>query len=360
MAANGIWTISVQDFAGGDVGTLTQWSLHFTSPGTPACEFPGACCNRITGVCMNDVLEDDCEGDWYKNETCDEITPPCELPEACCLPNGSCLFITPSACMSQGGTPRGPGTVCGGDPDGDGRDTLCGDNCPTVFNPGQEDVDNDGTGNACDCGDGLVVPGEQCDGGTCCTVTCTFASAATVCRPGAGVCDVAENCTGSSSVCPPDGFANDGVCRAAADICDLPESCNGSGVNCPPDGFVAGGTECRASAGDCDIAEACTGSSAACPADAFLIGSECRASTDVCDPAELCDGTGPDCPADAMITECIDGDACCPEGCNSETDADCPFEGIPTVSQWGLVVMALLLLTGWKAYFGRRQRQEIA
>jgi streptogramin lyase len=29
-------------------------------------------------------------------------------------------------------------------------------------------------------------------------------------------------------------------------------------------------------------------------------------------------------------------------------------EGIPTVSTWGLVVLTLLLLTGWKVYFGRR------
>ena len=30
-------------------------------------------------------------------------------------------------------------------------------------------------------------------------------------------------------------------------------------------------------------------------------------------------------------------------------------EAIPTVSQWGLVVMTLLLLTAWKIYFGRRR-----
>jgi hypothetical protein len=34
---------------------------------------------------------------------------------------------------------------------------------------------------------------------------------------------------------------------------------------------------------------------------------------------------------------------------------ECLHEGIPTVSEWGLVVLTLLLLVGAKVYFGRRQ-----
>ena len=36
-------------------------------------------------------------------------------------------------------------------------------------------------------------------------------------------------------------------------------------------------------------------------------------------------------------------------------DIECTHEAIPTVSQWGLVVLTLLLLVGAKVYFGRRQ-----
>ena len=50
------------------------------------------------------------------------------------------------------------------DPDKDGIPSPS-DNCPLVSNPTQDDVDQDGTGDVCDCGDGLIVPGEQCDDG---------------------------------------------------------------------------------------------------------------------------------------------------------------------------------------------------
>jgi len=36
-------------------------------------------------------------------------------------------------------------------------------------------------------------------------------------------------------------------------------------------------------------------------------------------------------------------------------EADCLHKAIPTMSQWGLAVLTLLLLIGAKVYFGRRQ-----
>jgi hypothetical protein len=46
------------------------------------------------------------------------------------------------------------------------------------------------------------------------------------CRSSAGVCDVAETCTGSSATCPADVFSTSAtVCRSAAGVCDLAENC---------------------------------------------------------------------------------------------------------------------------------------
>jgi hypothetical protein len=57
-----------------------------------------------------------------------------------------------------------------------------------------------------------------------------FAPTSTVCRPAAGACDVAENCTGVDAECPPDRFASAGeVCRASTSVeaCDPAERCTG-------------------------------------------------------------------------------------------------------------------------------------
>ncbi|MCK9463583.1 MAG: thrombospondin type 3 repeat-containing protein [Proteobacteria bacterium] len=65
------------------------------------------------------------------------------------------------------------GTICNADPDGDGFPTYnlktpentINDNCPETFNPFQEDLDEDGTGDACDPdldGDGIPDTADNC------------------------------------------------------------------------------------------------------------------------------------------------------------------------------------------------------
>lgn len=277
-------------------------------------------------------------------------------------PSGTNFFVDDVSIVA----PTGPApNDCNGNGVPDECDTaVCGDNCL------QTGEDCDGTADAAcpgacypsggalgcqcpSCGDGVVNPGESCDGGVCCTTGCAFDSG-TACRPPAGVCDVAEFCNGSSAGCPADGYLSGSVCRPAAGVCDAAESCNGSGVGCP--------------------------------ADVFLTGSVCRPAADACDIAESCGGSGVACPADVRITSCTNGDGCCAPGCNAVNDDDCTAvcgndvaEGteecdgtdavacpgecqgdctcpapIPTVSEWGVVVMVLVLLVGGRVYFGRR------
>ncbi len=163
------------------------------------------------------------------------------------------------------------------------------------------------------CGNGVVdgPQGEDCDtalGTICCDSTCQFRSSSTQCRATGGVCDNAENCTGSSAACPSDGFKpNSTVCRAATGgICDAVENCTGSTAACPGDSFLVNGTPCRASGGICDVVENCTGSSPTCPGNGFQSSATvCRNSAGVCDNAENCTGSGAACPPNGFKSSAI-------------------------------------------------------
>jgi hypothetical protein len=102
--------------------------------------------------------------------------------------------------------------------DNKGVTTITGDQCGNGIVEGAEE---------CDCGgpegcgdDSCCVPttcklrtGAICDptNDGCCTSTCQFAAAGTVCRASTGVCDPQETCSGSNGTCPPDTTKPDGT-----------------------------------------------------------------------------------------------------------------------------------------------------
>src|SRR5438094_201104 len=150
------------------------------------------------------------------------------------------------------------------------------------------------------CGDGVLDPGEQCDDGNvqdgdCCSSTCRFEPATTLCRPAAGGCDVAEFCTGASGSCPADLLEPSTFeCRGAMGSCDEAETCTGTSPTCPADGKST--AVCRPAAGACDVEERCDGVSDACLADAFEpAGTACSAEADACAPAKSCAGATAEC-----------------------------------------------------------------
>jgi hypothetical protein len=91
---------------------------------------------------------------------------------------------------------------------------------------------------------------------------------------------------------------------------------------------------------------------------------ECDGSDDAPCPGQCqvdctCGGPGQVCGNNIREgTEQCDGmdDAACPGLC--QADCTCPSEPIPTVSEWGMVVLTLSLLVGFKLKFGRHPTPE--
>ena len=242
-------------------------------------------------------------------------------------PGEACDDGNPSGgdCCTATGEHVAAGTACASDANPctldqcDGTSVFC-----------QHPAGNPGT--LCRAGAGVCDVAETCTGTSAACPSDVFASPTTGCRASAGVCAVAEVCSGTSAVCPPDGFASSAVqCRPSAGVCDVAESCTGTSVTCPADALRPSGTGCRASAGVCDVAETCTGTGAACPADGFASSAAvCRASAGVCDVAESCSGSSAACPADAFrssATQCRAAAGVCDvaEAC-SGAGASCPVD----------------------------------
>ncbi len=164
------------------------------------------------------------------------------------------------------------------------------------------------------CGDGALDPGEECDlaaanggSGSCCSATCTFVAAGTICRPGIAQCDAAEACTGTSDTCPADVNDPDGTACDDADACTLADACTaGVCVGGPPP--------------NCNDHDVCT-------ADACVPATGCTHTnnTDPCDDGSACT-TADTCAAGVCIggppPSCDDGDVCTDDGCSPATGCE--------------------------------------
>jgi hypothetical protein len=181
-----------------------------------------------------------------------------------------------------------------------------------------------------ECGDGVVVPGETCDGN--CPTSCDDGNPCTddTMTGTPAICDVA--CHHTPSTTP--------VCLCGNGKLDQGETCDGNcpatcddGNACTVDGQTGGAVTCNlvcthtpSTSASCfcgngvvDPGETCDGN---CP-------TSCAASTDPCKPNRLT-GSASSCNAAcaaAPITTCVTGDGCCPTGvspaCTSAQDAEC-------------------------------------
>ncbi len=256
-------------------------------------ESGGSAKSDPTGTCYRDFLDPvsadntNCSsifpGPYYNadNDDCGDVdaqgTSPCgtDVLAPCTAGGGTCLFTTfqfttQIVCTDSDGDLVADVGTC------TSWDNNAGGTC-------SDELDTDpGTGSKCNCNPvditDLHVDPCQSDcsvnNTVCATFACdpngglnncaivTFQSATTPCRVSAGVCDVAESCTGSGAACPTDVFAASTTpCRVSAGVCDVAESCTGSGPNCPADVLSPPGTQCTdatcIAGGLCDVTGEC-------------------------------------------------------------------------------------------------------
>jgi hypothetical protein len=81
------------------------------------------------------------------------------------------------------------------------------------------------------CGNGIVEPGEQCDGSPCCTAACQFASSGTVCTDDGNQC-TDDICNGSGQCIHPN--KQNGTACNDGNLCTVNDQCsNGQCVGTP-------------------------------------------------------------------------------------------------------------------------------
>ncbi len=299
----------------------------------------GACCNTTTGqfltnatICSTGTFNNPASGSCQRVATdqyCSGSSATCSgstvnryqnAPANNNIWNGSswvastgtiyCGLSSPNTCSGQtvqrdaygcntsgscGTTPNGykvnSGVICSG-----GEHDYCsGGSCLNLCSDG---LNNDGDTYTdaldSDCG-------AQCTAGDCCDVaTNRYRPSSYTCRASAGTCDLAENCTGGSNVCPVDSkYSNGTLCRSSAGVCDLTDYCNGTSNLCTDSKSTA---LYRSATDLCDADDYCSGSSNNAPADAVKSnGTLCRNSNGSgCDYADYCNGSAKTC-ADSQV-----------------------------------------------------------
>jgi hypothetical protein len=155
-------------------------------------------------------------------------------------------------------------------------------------------------------------------------------------------CECIPNCTGAT--CGDDG------CGGSCGTCGDGDVCNGE-ETCDVNNCVAGTPLA------CNDGNACNGVESCNPSSGCVPGTPLACDNGVaCDGVETCNASS-GCVAGTAVN-CDDGQDCSVDTCN-EPDGTCSHDtsgcSIPTVSEWGLVVLTLMLLIGAKVYFGRRQ-----
>jgi hypothetical protein len=219
------------------------------------------------------------------------------------------------------------------------------------------------------CGNGTVEPGETCDPTLLCPTDCSDGNSCTVDTTIGSVSNCNTACShelitrcGNNDQCCPAGCnsINDRDCTKSCgngtvepgETCDPPESCPANcddGTACTIDTLTGSAANCNAACSHQTIT-ACKADDGCCPPGCNAgSDTECSSSCgngtvepgETCDPSDACPtdcNDGNACTIDSMtgnaayctaacthqtITDCQNGDGCCPAGCTAQNDGDC-------------------------------------
>lgn len=354
------------------------------SDGTVACRPANGICD-VAEFCTGGSADCPADGFAGTDVVCRQAINDCDMDEFC---TGKGVECPADACQPSGTTCADDGNDCTND--------VCDGACNCTH-----PIRGDGS----PCGD--QTPGGDCDEADICIAgicDTNRVDAGTVCRTAAGECDLEEVCDGAAVDCPFDDCKPQGTACSSdgndctADVCDGLCNCShtalSDGSSCgntiptgecdQADVCVSGncnsnpqidGTSCGSPINsDCDNPDACL--SGVCQDNLESSGTTCSSdgndcTNDRCDGSGICDHTAvpnnTPCTDDGEFctgTEacfagqcmgsgdpCLGDDTCCLE------DMDACGSGpqcVPTTSQWGLAIMALMLLVGARLRFRPR------
>jgi thrombospondin type 3 repeat protein len=204
------------------------------------------------------------------------------------------------------------------DEDGDGiADGL--DNCPAVANPGQQDADNNGVGDACDpCtdtdGDGFGNPGfpaNNCPVDNCPSV----ANPSQADADGDGLGDACDPCTDVDG----DGFGDSAYGAQTCGQDNCPTTANPTQADTDGDGQGDACDYCPNRPVPCFCGDAIKDPSEACDLGFGQNGQPGQPCTAACEVAGHCTGSNAACDD---VSDCPSGQGCCGDGL-TEGDEQC-------------------------------------